>query len=458
MRQHNLARRDFLKSSAAGSAGIMLAGASQIGARRQRWAWTDRMAINDAIDNLRVVAIRDDDMTSDCSDFAMDSINEHVDAGLVKTNIDHLARWLAEKPTAEEAWATIFRKPDSKEWSDVKVAIKVNCINPQDCARLAVIAAVSEALIGLGVQGSNIYIYDRGRRGPMPEDLYGGAYVEAKLPPGVHAVNDIGGTVDADFPGGRRYGVCTWLADGTIDILVNIPANKGHPQRENQGGTTLTMKNHVGSCKFSCPNMDDLSAMNQGDPIVGGTPPRQQLCIVDSLWAEAIHHGDPPSHRPNTLIMGTFGPVVDYLTVKQVREPVLGSSHNDGLISRFVTDFGYSESEIGDLLWIDPTALRERRGYDPATVLHNSLLTVTVASPYRVSSAVLRIPRFEPAAGITIRNARGRLVRRLPASAGAERIVWDGSDAQGRFLPAGVYVVSAGQGRARRNASVALTR
>ena len=53
--------------------------------------------------------------------------NELTVVDKIQANIDNMAMNLAQKGSAKEAWATIFQKPDSKEWSEVKVAIKVNC-------------------------------------------------------------------------------------------------------------------------------------------------------------------------------------------------------------------------------------------------------------------------------------------------------------------------------------------
>jgi hypothetical protein len=48
--------------------------------------------------------------------------------------------------------------------------------------------------------------------------------------------------------------------------------------------------------------------------------------------------------------MGTFSGAVDYLTVKKNREPLIGVGH--GKVERFLQDFGYAESEIGDLVQV----------------------------------------------------------------------------------------------------------
>jgi len=67
---------------------------------------------------------------------------------------------LAQKTAPHEAWGP-FSGNRNQEWADVKVAIKPNSF-VQNNPRVAVISAVSRALIGLGVQPSNIIVYDGG--------------------------------------------------------------------------------------------------------------------------------------------------------------------------------------------------------------------------------------------------------------------------------------------------------
>jgi hypothetical protein len=77
----------------------------------------------------------------------------------------------------------------------------------------------------------------------------------------------------------------------------------------------------------------------------GGSPVRQQLCIVDSIWGSK--KGGPfviPDIRLDRLVMGTFSGAVDYLTAKKIREPLMGVTH--GPIDRFLSNFGYTENEI----------------------------------------------------------------------------------------------------------------
>jgi len=52
---------------------------------------------------------------------------------------------------------------------------------------------------------------------------------------------------------------------------------------------------------------------------------------------------------PCYLIMGVFGPAVDYLTVKKVREAVMNCTHTETVINSYLTTFGYTTT---DAVWV----------------------------------------------------------------------------------------------------------
>ncbi len=64
------------------------------------------------------------------------------------------------------------------------------------------------------------------------------------------------------------------------------------------------------------PNIDNQT-MNKSNAILGGSPVRRQLCIVDSIWGMKKGSLGEPDTQLCSLIMGTFGPAVDYLTAKK---------------------------------------------------------------------------------------------------------------------------------------------
>jgi hypothetical protein len=174
------------------------------------------------------------------------------------------------------------------------------------------------------------------------------------------------------LPDGSKEKCVKALKDGTIDILINFAVNKGH-YITYAGKFTLALKNHIGSIKFDhemndpAKFSDKIIAINQSKQILGeGAVPLQQLCIVDSLWAMR----DGPSGSLDSLVfclvMGTFAPIVDYLTVKKIREELTESdggkaygmgmtNTNTEVLNQFVSAFGYDpgSDEIKNLSLID---------------------------------------------------------------------------------------------------------
>jgi len=313
--------------------------------------WTPGKKINPAIDNLRVACGANPSMlTGDPTAWDMAAQNAVVVAAQVERTLDAMAVSLAQKAEPAAAWAAILRKPEAKNWSGVRVAIKVNCLG-KTFPRVAIVGKVCQEIIRLGVPAESIVVYD-GQSNALP--LYG-AFVGKGLPDSV-VVSDrhkaLGGRTPAPvpepYPG--QFECTADVAAGKIDILVNIGTNKGHS--DEFGGTTLSLKNHAGTFKpaplHMGGGMDYLLAINKSEAILGGDPVRQQLCIIDSLWGGLKGPGELPIKRLDRLVMGVFGPAVDYLTAKKIREPMLDTKHPN--IERFLTEFGYEPSQMGDLV------------------------------------------------------------------------------------------------------------
>ena len=339
-------RRDFLKITAAGAAGLALARANKAFAA---WPSTGSLAVNPTIDNMRVVACYDPQMMQKLTSTTYAAEQKLVDSCQVHANMDAMAMQLAQVATADAAWKAIFRS--SKAWAAKKVAIKVNGIEPRIMASVAVIEKFCNVFTGLGVVPANIFIYDGsslGAAGIPTLASYFSATDTSKIPGVVGNNSILGGTTNAPIPGGSSAACTANIANGTIDILVNIANNKGHNQAWT-GYTTLCMKNHFGTF----PPTHDLNYMfniNKSDALLGGTSVRQQLCFVDSLLAiSAQKNTGSPDKQPNYLIMGVFGPAVDYLTCKKVREAIMGSTHTAATINSYITTFGYATT---DPVWV----------------------------------------------------------------------------------------------------------
>ena len=326
--------------------------------RKAPAAWTRRTLVHPQVDNLRVVGLTDVLMAKALeTGIAWARQNELVNSEVVGANIDRLACALAQTRTAAEAWRTIFIKPPRKTWAETVVAIKTNNIAQQH-TRSAVMAKIVHTLINtLGVKPAHIHIYDAchgnemGRYTPFAglvegcriEDTWGGSTALTEVP--------------APWKGTGGQARCLrHLVDGSVDILINVALCKGHSAHF--GGFTMTMKNHFGTFSplpgHQEGSQDYLIALNKTTEILGPLDsrtgkvlyPRQQLCVIDALWASKGGPGGNPSHQPNFLAMGVFSPVVDYLMATVFRGKKMGWEPNREATRRMLTEFGYTEADL----------------------------------------------------------------------------------------------------------------
>lgn len=347
----SISRRRFIKTVV--GTGAVITAFPQILLRKAQAAWSRGTVVHPNIDNLRVVGITDNKMTKSKEIvLGWKGREELVNAEVVWENIDKLACSLAETKSPEEAWRKIFIKPPRKSWSDTVVAIKTNNIVAHK-TRDAVMAKICHSLTGLlGVKPSNIHIYDEGN--PSQHKPFAG------LPEGCRVEEDWGGIgpnetrVPEPWAGGKAYCV-KHLINGAVDILVNIALCNRHWPRV--GGFTMTMKNHLGTFDPSPAHFDGLDyllAVNQTPEILGPMDsrtgkvlyPRQQLCLVDALWASKLGALESQTDQTNFLAMGVLSPVVDYQVATKFRAERMGWKVNMEGTRRMLTDFGLTESDL----------------------------------------------------------------------------------------------------------------
>ena len=347
-----LNRRDFLRKSIV--CGSLLALSPVIYIPRAHARWATKTSVHPQVDQLRVVGITDLKMTREQDIVTTWERQEKIVAKeVVWENIDKMACALSETSNPCEAWQTIFVKPPRKSWTETVVAIKTNHISKQH-TRSAVMSGICRALTDIvGVKAGNIHIYDgcHGRHGLSPfTDLPLGTRIE-------HAWGGYSGSTSIPEPWKRGSTQCVKsIADGSIDILINIAMCKGHG--EEVGGFTMTMKNHFGTFHplpgHSKDGLDYLMAINQTPEILGPLDkhtgkvlfPRQQLCIVDALWASKVSPIGLPTAQPNFLAMGVFSPIVDYILATKFRQEKMGWPVHMENTRRFLSDFGYEESDL----------------------------------------------------------------------------------------------------------------
>ncbi len=351
----SISRRRFLKTTA----GVLALGSiPTIIIPRRVEAYGGGGQVHPYISPLRVVGLRDAGMTTAVKPNASWVEQEGLVAwDVVQQDMDRAAIALAQESAAADAWRKIFLKPPSKSWGDTVVAIKTNQIAIQR-SRSAVMSKLCHVLAGLGVKGSNIYIYDACHGSGMSRDNpFKG------LPDGVHLADQWGGsdtntTVPAPYFKGDHQAPCLGhLVRGEVDILVNVGLCKGHGAEF--GAFTLSLKNHFGTFSPGPSHQDGGGAdymfgINKSKEILGEIDattgnvlfPRQQLCVIDCLWASDPGPGTPTDSQPNALFMGTFGPVLDYVIAMRFRKDTMGWRVNERLAQRFLTDFGFSESDL----------------------------------------------------------------------------------------------------------------
>jgi len=351
-----ISRRTFIKGAVV--AGTAFAASPMIFVPKARASYAEKTLIHPNVNNLRVAGITDPSMTK-AAEVGIDWVRQEelVAQKPVWENIDRLACALTDLKNPEQAWQSIFIRPPRKPWSEAIVAIKTNHIMVQH-TRSAVMSKICHVLTDVvGVKGSNIHIYDACHGSDLSKETpFKG------LPEGVRIEDRWGGSntntlVPSPWGSGNDKAKCLkHLVDGSVDLLVNISMCKGHSSTF--GGFTMTMKNHFGTFSPWPGHRDQaleyLVALNKTEEILGPMDkqtgkilyPRQQLCLVDALWASRPGPGGNPTHQPNFLAMGVMSPIVDYVLATRFRGEKMGWAPNMEALSHFLPAFGYTEADL----------------------------------------------------------------------------------------------------------------
>jgi len=447
-------RREFIKSTVIGTAGTLLSSATAYSAKKASSGWQDGMQINPNIDNLRVVCCHDPDMvSSNPLLFSFKNQNDSVRKEKVQANLDEMAKALAQEQDAATAWKTIFQLPN-KPLNTVRAAIKVNCIETNQMPRIAIVGKVCKELVHIGLSPENITIYDG------DDDASGNgkytSYIGRDLPGKVRVSSKnslLGGMTETRTPDPDvgSYSCTNDIALGKIDILINCAVNKGHD--DSRGGISHTMKNHFGTFTPRPHGHGDLNyllAINKSDAIIGGNPPRQQLCIIDSIWAMTSGPRGTPNKAPHRLTMGTFAPAIDYLNVYKIRGPIMGrspSSRAQSVLEKFPTTFGYTKTAFDQLELIDVPPVRKTTNHIPATTRGNFQYLLELQVPkgrFQPARAQFRFTANPGEVKIKIFNPQGKLITTkmvYVANSNAGSILWEGVDSAGNHVSGGTYTV-----------------
>jgi hypothetical protein len=224
------------------------------------------------------------------------------------------------------------------------------------------------------------------------------------------------------------------------------------------------MKNHLGTFNNSSGvngatglhSVDAICEINQHDAVIGGAPTRQQLCIVDALLANGKTPGGSPDTRVDRLVMGTFAPIVDYLTAMRILKDVMSKTDKNNNVPKFVTSFGYTEADVANG-WVEYTA-GTGATTPPSREYSGRIMELSLANPsFKRATAHFTIPHTEGAMRLRIVDGKGRLIKNLSASLDENRIVWDGKNNNGTTVSPGTYFVKIIAGAFQRSATITVT-
>jgi len=451
-------RREFLKTTAAGGAGLILSDSvvnTVLGGEQK--TVTRGVEINPKINNLRVVYVEDSTMLANGTSTTFGTFsaaNTKVNADKVKANMDKMACALANEADIKKAWETIFQKPAAKNWADVLIAIKPNCAagstdgQSYPHAVIPIINAVCNVLIGFGAKGSNMTIYDTNGFSVNPSTLYPASSM-------VSGIKFLG-------PTSRNYpvplGSTISSAAITADIIINIASNKGHSAL---GGATLTMKNHLGTVGGHVTTVQPILDIHNSEAVLGKppfsttNPPKQQLAIVDCLWTAKSGPTAAPDKAPCMIVMGTCCPAVDCFTAIKLRSEKFAYGGTRATFISYLTLYGYNATTDVEPLLKTPSPEPDSQGrawldankWTPTNILkQNSSIQGTIinfnvsGSNFKNITKKISFGKLENIKSIAITDIKGRVIQNLAFNETDKNIIhWNARNQQGRLVGAGAY-------------------
>jgi uncharacterized protein (DUF362 family) len=228
---------------------------------------------------------------------------------VVQAMVNAGIRSLAQAADMNQAWQQLLPGVTAAS----RIAIKVNCINSSLSTHPAVALAVASSLKQMNFSGTpfpenNIIIFDR-----TGGELQSAGYGINTSTTGVRCFgtdrSGVGYSTTTYSVAGQSQRISKIVTEMS-DFLINVAVLKNH----GDGGVTLCMKNHYGTCT-SPGNMHGgncnpyVPALNSLDPI----KTKQKVFIIDAL-AGIIAGGPsgPPSIFPKKLLFGTDIVAVDY--------------------------------------------------------------------------------------------------------------------------------------------------
>lgn len=429
-----LSRRDFLKRTALGTAGLALASSFP---GFSGWA-------SGGQDKISRVVIVTDEGASSGSDIAADVVQVMMDRGLME---------LTDEPTVGAAWRSLFPNITSAS----RIGIKVNCINAHCSSHPEVAQAIVEGLASMEVGGgkfprNNVIIWDR-----TNEELTNAGYTlyTGSEPDTVRCfgTDQSGIGYDAD----SQIDVCghtcypSSILTRHCDYLINLSVLKNHTT----AGVTLSLKNHLGSVHNpwvlhgSYGECCDpyIPALNKEIRERLGVPQVANIC--DAIFG--IYSGGPsgyPQFVYNGILLSRDPVALDYQGMIILKDQGCQTT-------AMATHIATAASPPYDLGTDDPLQIEVRHIVNPATGVPEAGKPDPLPDGYRLGlaypnpfNAQTVIPyhiggKTPVSVRIELFDVRGRRVRTLfqgMRKSGDYQVVWDGRDGGGLSLASGVYL------------------
>ncbi len=472
-------RREFLKITAAGAAGIALT--SQIGPVFAKQAasavksplnkWPGRVVVN-------------------FNKAAVTGSNPVAAPDVIKTMVDDSIKRLTDQTEIGAAWKAVF--PDSLSATS-KIAIKVNTLNSGTVApHWSSVKAMTDGLQLMSVgaaafPAANITIYDM-NNGTAAENRLSQAGYKADNFPGVNIVTDtaIDGTDGALE--NRKYASTLKAAD----YLINVFGARGHDIPPEGSRFSMGFKSHYGTY-YDANGMHgnvpgNLRAINCTGPVYN----KQVLNVCIGIFG--TNEGRGPSNPadvfstyskkidtsstcqcPTTVIMSTDPISAEVQGVKILRMNKGASFAKDDMP-------GYLKSCAGiDVTGLTPThniGVIDETQMDIRRIVNGQIIAVKDpgrAAANRTGSMVsahqiqghstfidFSLPKehFGNQAKIEIFDAQGSLARSFSHKVMGVRnnVSWDEKDSKGNNVSKGMYVVRLSSGTVREASQFSIVR
>ncbi|MBM3286985.1 MAG: DUF362 domain-containing protein [Candidatus Eisenbacteria bacterium] len=418
-------RRDFLRTSTLAALAALGSRASALGA-----ADPMRQAPLEPANLLpgRIVLLREPEM---------DGHLETIDEARVASVVHQGVRVLANKLTTASAFESLFPGLTSTS----KIAIKVNCIGPCDTRWETVRGIVSglAQMLSSTYDVSQVTIFDR--------DLSDHGYTADRF-----TFNGRTAALRADINPGSYYPYGSYRLSSYIlnaDHLIDVPVLKSHSDTNNQ--ITVALKNHYGSCFPSslCGNIPGMLTVNADQHIKGKT----RLVITDAI--RGTYNGGPgepaqnwntfPEQKPNTLFFATDPVTNEYWA----RDMINDERQSRGWSTKpcpWIEQASGAPYNLGVSNPAQMTVISMNAADVPGeteTQTGTTFLAPSVPNPFRERTSIRFRMGHGGLAAVAIYDVSGRLVRDLGERSygeGYATVPWDGRDADGRAVAAGVYL------------------